>query len=162
MFPYLSEKKCCRYRPPEQPQHDLALIKVDKPIKFSSTIMPICLPPTEKFPDEKGIVNVAGWGLHHESTKEDCTTNEKGPDPFSKCKFPFFIDNLSMGFTQCMKLESPSAKNQGCKSLYKLMKKKNTTASFLDKYRVNTDIHIAHLRAIAINHRVNLKSNLWL
>ena len=154
MFPYLSKKKHFRYRPPKHPQHDLALIKVDKPIKFSTKIMPICLPPSEKFPDEKGIVYVAGWGLHHKSTKDDCTTNEKGPDPFSKCKFPFFIDNLSIGFTQCMKLKSPSARNQGCKSLYKLMKKKNATASFLDRYRVNTDIFIAHLRAIAINHRV--------
>ena len=106
--------------------------------------MPICLPPTEKFPDEKGIVYVAGWGLHHESTKEDdCTTGDKGPDPFSKCKFPFFIDNMSMRFKQCMKTKSPSAKNKGCQLLYKMMiKRRGNNASFIDESygRVNTDM----------------------
>ena len=110
--------------------------------------MPICLPPTVKFPDEKGIVYVAGWGLHHESTKEDdCTTNEKGPDPFSKCKFPFFIDNMSMRFKQCMKTKSPSAKNKGCQLLYKMMiKRKGNNASFIDENygRVNTNMLSNH------------------
>ena len=54
--------------------------------------MPICLPLSTKFPDDKGIVYVAGWGMRHEASQEkDCITNEKGPDPFSKCKFPFFL-----------------------------------------------------------------------
>ena len=75
-------------------------------------IMPICLPPTEKFPDEKGIVYVAGWGLHHESTKaEDCTTGEKGPDPFSKCKFPFFIDNTGCLILKRMILNGSEGQN---------------------------------------------------
>ena len=98
--------------------------------------MPICLPPTDKFPDEKGIVYVAG------STKElDCTTGENGPDPFSKCKFPFFIDKMSIN--QCLKSKSPSAKNKDCKELYNLMIKRNgNTTSFLDNSygRVNTDM----------------------
>ena len=107
--------------------------------------MPICLPPTDKFPDEKGIVYVAGWGLHHESTKaEDCTTGHKGPDPFSKCKFPFFIDNTGAGpFNQCLLTKSPSAKNKGCQLLYKMMiKRKGNNASFIDENygRVNTDM----------------------
>ena len=135
--------KHCRYRPPKHPQHDLALIKVAKPIKFTPMIMPICLPPTEKFPDETGIVYVAGWGLHHESTQEkDCTTGDKGPDPFSKCKFPFFVDNTAMAFKQCLKTPSPSRGNKGCKLLYKMMiKRKGDDASFIDKNygRVNTD-----------------------
>ena len=132
--------------------------------------MPICLPLSEKFPDETGIVYVAGWGLHHESTQEkDCTTGDKGPDPFSKCKFPFFSEDagLTSPFNGCLLTKSPTAKNKGCMALYKRMIKKNATASFLDKYRVNTDIPlVAHLRAIAINpnsdpffkgnHRVNL------
>ena len=133
-----------RYRPPKHPQHDLALIKVDKPIKFSEMIMPICLPPTKKFPDEKGIVYVAGWGLHHESTKEeDCTTGDKGPDPFSKCKFPFFIENTSIKFKQCIITKSPSAKNKGCQLLYKMMiKRKGNNASLIDENygRVNTNM----------------------
>ena len=107
--------------------------------------MPICLPPAEKFPDEKGIVYVAGWGLHHESTKDDCTTNEKGPDPFSKCKFPFFMDNLGAGpFNGCLKVKSPSSRNKNCQTIFKLMKKrKGNNVSFLDQGygRVNTDIH---------------------
>ena len=111
--------------------------------------MPICLPPTEKFPDEKGIVYVAGWGLNHESEKKgDCTTNNKGPDPFSKCKFPFFIDKPgSIPFSQCLKSKSPSAENNGCKKLYKLMKKrKGNSVSFPDSGygRVNTDTATNH------------------
>ena len=106
--------------------------------------MPICLPPGDKFPDVKGVVYAAGWELHHESTKEkDCTTGDKGPDPFSKCKFPFFIGGLSVPFTQCMKTKSPSQKDKSCRSIYKLMKKrKGNTTSFLDENygRVNTDI----------------------
>ena len=105
--------------------------------------MPICLPPTEKFPDKKGIVYVAGWGLHHESTKEkDCTTNDKGPDPFTKCKFPFFIDTArsTPSINQCVKTKSPSHRDRGCRSLYKTMIKRNATSSFQDNYRVNIDI----------------------
>ena len=107
--------------------------------------MPICLPPAEKFPDEKGIVYVAGWGLHHESTQQkDCTTGDKGPDPFSKCKFPFFLaDALSLPFKNCISTKSPSAKIKGCHLLYKMMiKRKGNNASFIDESygRVNTDM----------------------
>ena len=108
--------------------------------------MPICLPPGDKFPDEKGIVYVAGWGLHHESTKElDCTTGDKGPDPFSKCKFPFFNLNTNSGaFRQCLMVKSPSSQNKNCQKLFKMMKKrKGNDVSFLaEGYgRVNTYIH---------------------
>ena len=140
------EQNHFRYRPPNHPQHDLALIKVKKPIIFSSTSMPICLPPGDKFPDEKGAVYVAGWGLHHESTKEiDCTTGDKGPDPFSKCKFPFFMDNLGAGpFNGCLKVKSPSSRNKNCQTIFNLMKKrKGNNVSFLEQGygRVNTDTH---------------------
>ena len=107
--------------------------------------MPICLPPSAKFPDKKGIVHVAGWGLNHKSTKKgDCTTGDKGPDPFSRCKFPFFLGDvgLSMSLNQCLLSKSPSHNNKGCKDLYELMKKrKGNTTSFLDENygRVNTD-----------------------
>ena len=139
------EQNHFRYRPPEHPQHDLALIRVKEPIIFSSKIMPICLPPGDKFPDEKGIVYVAGWGLHHESTKElDCTTGDKGPDPFSKCKFPFFFRNTGLAFKQCLKTPSPSSWNKNCQKLFKMMKKrKGNDVSFLDEGygRVNTYIN---------------------
>ena len=139
------EKNQYRYRPPKHPQHDLALIRVKEPIIFSSKIMPICLPLSDKFPDEKGIVYVAGWGLHHESTQElDCTTGDKGPDPFSKCKFPFFSGEigLAMSFNDCLLTKSPSSNDKDCKELYKLMiKRKGQDVSFLaENYgRVNTD-----------------------
>ena len=107
--------------------------------------MPICLPPTDKFPDEKGVVYVAGWRSKKE---QDCTTGENGPDPFSKCKFPFFIDEQrSMPFSHCLKSKSPSAKNKGCKELYNLMIEKNgNTTSFLDNGygRVNTSHKYRH------------------
>ena len=112
--------------------------------------MPICLPPSENFPDETGIVYVAGWGLHHESTQEkECTTGDKGPDPFSKCKFPFFLaaSGLTMPFNQCLLTNSPSENNKGCKELWRLMRKrKGEDASFLDKNygRVNTDLPSNH------------------
>ena len=138
------EQNHSRYRPPKHPQHDLALIKVKKPINFLSKIMPICLPPSDKFPDEKGIVYVAGWGLHHESNKEkDCTTGDKGPDPYSKCKFPFFFENTAIPFQGCLETPSPSSRNKDCQKLYKLMKKiKGKNVSFLNKGygRVNTNI----------------------
>ena len=92
--------------------------------------MPICLPPTDKFPDEKGIVYVAGW----RSSKDlDCTTGENGPDPFSKCKFPYEFRGLR--FNNCLKSKSPSAMNKDCKELYNLMRKRNgNNTNFLDNY----------------------------
>ena len=133
----------CRYRRRQVEYHDLALVKVMKPIKFSDKVMPICLPLTAEFPDEKGIVYVAGWGLHHESTKEeDCTTGDKGPDPFSKCNFPFYIAGLNVPFWQCLQTKPPSDHNKGCKELLKLKQRKNKTANMLDKQygRVSTFI----------------------
>ena len=111
--------------------------------------MPICLPPGDKFPDEKGVVYAAGWGLHYKSTKkmDYCTTGDKGPDPFSKCKFPFFFGGSSMSFSQCMIMKSPSHGDKSCRSIYKLMKKrKGNTTSFLDENygRVNTDTASNH------------------
>ena len=90
----------------------------------------------KNFPDEEGVVYVAGWGLHHESTKpEDCTTGEKGPDPFSKCKFPFFMHKvgLQFPFKQCIKHKPPSQDIKGCEELLKLKQRKNKTANMLDK-----------------------------
>ena len=106
--------------------------------------MPICLPHGDKFPDEQGVVYEAGWGLHH-----DCTTNDKGPDPFSKCKFPFFLEDTgsTLPFNQCLLTKSPSAKNKGCQELYQLMRKrKGNATSFLDENygRVSTDTASNH------------------
>ena len=94
-------------------------------------------PNSAKFPDKKsGSVYVAGWGLRHESTKEDdCTTGKKGPDPFSKCKFPFFSHKSGLGipFNQCLHAKPPSAFIKECEELLKLKQIKNKTATMLDK-----------------------------
>ena len=140
IFSYLLKKNHCRYKPPSHPQHDLALVKVSKPLSFSSKIMPICLPFNEEFPDERGIVYVAGWA-ESSSRTQDCATGDKGPDPFSKCKFPFFINQTkSYISTQCIKTKSPSHGDKGCQELYKMVtKRKGSNASLLDK-RVNTKV----------------------
>jgi hypothetical protein len=119
------------------------LIKVSKPIIFSQKIVPICLPINDKFSDEKGTAYVAGWGLHGAVTEEqECSTGEMGPDPISKCKFPFFIDNAGgVPYNQCLETKSPSRKNKDCQEFYKMITKSNPTASYLDKNyeRVNTE-----------------------
>ena len=106
--------------------------------------MPICLPRNDKFPDERGIVYEAGWG-----SNDDCITNNKGPDRFSKCKFPFFSEDagLAIPFDQCLLTKSPSAKNKGCHDLYQLMRKrKGNTTNFLDQGygRVNAETASNH------------------
>ena len=146
---YISGKNHCRYRPPKHPQYDLALVKVIKPIKFSDQVMPICLPMSTKFPDHKGTVYVAGWGLHHEAQEESkCTTGDKGPDPFSKCKFPFFWHTPgSIAFHKCVGTDPPSQHNKGCKELLKLKQRKNESANMLDKNygRGSTYIYIIEI-----------------
>ena len=113
--------------------------------------MPICLPKSTKFPDEEGSVHVAGWGVHHESFKEaDCTTGEKGPDPFSKCKFPFFINtgpHTSPPLGNCVITKPPSAYIKGCEELLKLKQIKNKTANMLDRDfgRVSTFIFLIEI-----------------
>jgi hypothetical protein len=99
----------------------LALLRVaGKPIRFSQEIMPICLPKGKKFPDSTGWVYVAGWGSHHEArTESGCTTNKHGPDPFSKCKFPFKYHNIVIG--NCLRTFSPTKDNKKCMELYKLV-----------------------------------------
>ena len=111
--------------------------------------MPICLPKSTKFPDEEGSVHVAGWGVHHESFKEaDCTTGEKGPDPFSKCKFPFSFNlsghQTSPLFKSCLQTKPPSDYIKGCEELLKLKQGKNKTANMLDRDfgRVSTFIFL--------------------
>ena len=106
-------------------------------------------PNSAKFPDKKGVVYVAGWGLHHESTKEaDCTTGEKGPDPFSKCKFPFSFNlsghQTSPLFKSCLQTKPPSDYIKGCEELLKLKQGKNKTANMLDRDfgRVSTFIFL--------------------
>ena len=95
--------------------------------------MPICLPRSKNFPDKTGWVYVAGWGSHHEArTQEKCTTNHEGPDPYSKCKYPFKY--LNMVWNQCIKYSTPSAEKKICMELNKKKQEKNKNeTNFLQK-----------------------------
>ena len=127
--------------------------------------MPICLPIDDKFPDEKGTAIIAGWGLLGAASEEqDCATGEMGPDPISKCKFPFFIDKAGgVPFNQCMEQKSPSRKNKNCQEFYKKIAKRNPEASNLDKnyervsnkYRYILKLCIQKLRTL-INNKPDL------
>ena len=105
--------------------------------------MPICLPINDKFPDEKGTAYVAGWGLYGAAKEEqECATGEMGPDPNSKCKFPFFIDNKGgVPYNQCLKTKSASRKNKDCQEFYKMIIKRNPIATYLDKNYERVKIH---------------------
>ena len=78
------------------------------------SILPICwsnsLP--DNIVDGGEHVYVAGWG----STQDvECNTNEFGPSPFSKCKFPF--DYKNMTFNHCVRSSTPTTGNALCRKL---------------------------------------------
>lgn len=51
---------------PETTENDIAIVVLDKPINFTNTIQPICLPPKNSDVAEKTEATVAGWGLTRE------------------------------------------------------------------------------------------------
>ncbi len=65
-----------------------------------------------RFPDSKGEVYVAGWGRRSD---QKCTTNQYGPSPNHKCKFPFTFKFFT--FSGCSKLASPSSYEEICSEL---------------------------------------------
>ena len=101
-----------KYDPKGNIQDDLALLKMHKDIGFTRKIMPICLPMGKRFPDRKGDVFVAGWGR---ISDDKCTTDEFGPSPNTKCKFPFRFHSIS--FSSCVKMASPTNQDKICRSL---------------------------------------------
>jgi transmembrane serine protease 3 len=50
----------------ETTMNDIAFIKLEKPIKFTSTIQPACLPSASENLSETTMGTVAGWGLTRE------------------------------------------------------------------------------------------------
>ena len=85
--------------------------------------MPICLPGSDQFPDEKGEVHVAGWGS---DTDDHCTTGKYGPDPYTECTNFDYQDTI---FNECSFLPPPvstdnkkSDKNNICLALRRKMK----------------------------------------
>ena len=64
---------------------DLAIVELDRRVKFSDLVNPICLPKA-KFKDRQAKdAYVGGWG----ASQFACDTNEHGPNPHTMCKFPF-------------------------------------------------------------------------
>ena len=119
----------------------------------------------DKFPDEKGTAYVAGWGLYGAAKEEqECATGEMGPDPISKCKFPFFIDNAGgVPFNQCLETKIPSRKNKDCQEFYKMITKRNPTTSYVDKNyeRVNTEyrVHCTYLLTYLLIQKLRIHLN---
>ena len=102
-----------RYSPVDPGHHDLALVRMKKEITFSDKVMPICLPGGPKFPDSKGEVFVAGSSCGYKY----CKTDNEGPTPYTKCKFPFEYGNIH--FHTCAFTSSPSSLNKDCMNLLK-------------------------------------------
>ena len=95
----------------------MALVKLSRDVIFSKDAMPICLPGSDQFPDEKGEVHVAGWGM---DTEDQCTTGKYGPNPYTRCA-PTFIYN-DMTINTCVTIPPPSSNIKLCKNLVREMK----------------------------------------
>ena len=109
----------------------MALIKLSEDVIFSKDVLPICLPESKLFQDEKGEVYVAGWGS---DADRNCTTGKYGPDPYTMCAPNFKYQNESN--SKCVKLPSPSSTDTLCKEL---IKRKNLTC-FPEPGYTQTDI----------------------
>ena len=108
--------------------------------------MPICLPKSERFPDTTGYVYVAGWGVKHEAhVFNHCTTGAHGPNPFSKCKFPFKLLGDSIVHNSCLKSDSPTAYNAKCMELYKKMNRKRFLEEGYERVSENDDVFVVYI-----------------
>ena len=106
--------------------------------------MPICLPKNKKFPDTTGYVYVAGWGIKHEAhSSKHCTTGAHGPNPFSKCKFPFKLPGGSIVSNKCSKSDSPTAFNAKCMELYKKMNRRSLLEKGYERVSENDNFFYA-------------------
>ena len=93
---------------------DLAIIELRQRVNFvPNMIGPICVPPLTKFDDKPEYGYAGGWGANQFS----CDTNDNGPNPHTKCKFPFKYKGQT--YTKCTKIVTPSADNPICLQLYK-------------------------------------------
>jgi len=65
---------------------DLALLKLDKPLKIASDRLPICLPQDDFFQDENIRATISGY--NYPPRKKKCLT-VSGPSRNKRCSFPF-------------------------------------------------------------------------
>ena len=92
----------------------MALIKISEDVIFSNDVLPICLPESQLFPDEKGKVYVAGWGSVSDS---NYTTGKYGPNPYTLCDPNFEYDGETI--SGCSATPSPTSNDPLCQLLIK-------------------------------------------
>lgn len=76
------------YQNDEQPKpHDLAMLTLDRKIKFTDMARPICF-PKPKIEENSVKVYTAGWGTVRDKAGDfdSCATNQFGPKKFHGCK----------------------------------------------------------------------------
>lgn len=61
--------------------NDIALMKLEKPIKFSDVVKPISLPPKDQIPSGTSIIS--GWGSTGTSMPNDLKTVDMPIVPFN-------------------------------------------------------------------------------
>ena len=95
-------------------ENDIALIKMDKPVKFSKYIQPACLGIHE--PKENVKVFVSGWGITEKHTKSDILNGVRVTTySLEKCKkmyqIPDPVEGLTSNITNRMICTLDSAKD---------------------------------------------------
>lgn len=69
----VAEVKEVKYHPaydPDTTMHDIAILKLKTPIKFSDTVQPVCLPNADEKVADNTQATVAGWGLTREGGQD--------------------------------------------------------------------------------------------
>jgi len=94
--------------------NDLALVKLDRPIKPNKYTSPICLPDPD-FKDEEVEVFVTGWGALNDAK---CLTTGEGPVTHQMCSLPFVWMNFT--FHTCSFQSTPSSANPLCRKFAEL------------------------------------------
>nr|XP_040581182.1 uncharacterized protein LOC121129525 isoform X2 [Lepeophtheirus salmonis] len=94
---------------PSNFHNDIALLKVDRQIRFNKYRMSICL-PMESIKDTKIHAYVSGWGLLQ---GQNCTTNDEGPVKHQPCSLPFMWKGIKI--SKCVHTLTPSSGNPECK-----------------------------------------------
>ena len=103
-----------KYVRDERDQNDIALVRLEKDVRFNKRTSPICFPPNVKYKDA-GLeeVYVSGWGLLSDAK---CTT-DSGPSLNQRCKFPFTWQDQE--YEGCAHTSTPSEANPECESFKK-------------------------------------------
>lgn len=117
---------------------DIGLLELHREIDFDLEykLMPVCLPPGPRFPDNIGtfLGYVEGWGNDADKSGK-CMTNEMGPAPFQPCQQKTRVPGKS--FTGCASIKTPTGylmaadEEHPCSKLRALYKMKDKRVKFL-------------------------------